>query len=412
MMDDVCPSTDLMLGMRPAHVVGASEAPIVAVGGVPALRVSKVGVPVHKEKGHAAVAYVRGIVSPWNPQHVQADVRAKVRGLSVFAHARKAHVAVHDERWRERQCMTNRDKLYKGMKVTQATIAVTVTNDLAKARLPVKHGFHSAVLGKKGVLGRLVPIHFAIKVISVQALRRGREIVGGIRRNTVHCHVRSWNQCNELRRDGINRDGSLIRKGLSSGAVSVPCCGVVDRRTCTGEVSRTKCCRRERLQTSPVITLERAVPTSKEKELVLEDWAAKSTAHVIQNALPFTWAVSCRLKELSCPQRLVLVVFKQASVELIRPGLGDNGDGRSTGHSLLGVEVIRRNVDLLNGLCRRNVNGMMREPYENVGRAVHTRVVVVSIRPVDVGAQTTFRCVRNRVLKDPGVAPGTRLINV
>ena len=92
------------------------------------------------------------------------------------------------------------------------------------------------------------------------------------------------------------------------------------------------------------------------------------------------------------------MVFKQDAVELIAAGLGDNGDGRSARHPLFSVEVIRGNIDLLDGLRRRHIHGVVRQPDEHVRGAVHASVVVVAVGAVDVEAQRTLGCIGNSVL--------------
>src|SRR5207249_8435759 len=110
--------------------------------------------------------------------------------------------------------------------------------------------------------------------------------------------------------------------------------------------------RRGRQGDSPgatVITFECPVVASKEDELVLFDWAAECAAKVVQTAVALFWAVGLSLKELPRPETLILVVLKQHAVELIRPGFGDHCDGCAAGHALLRVEIVRGNIDFLNG---------------------------------------------------------------
>ena len=95
------------------------------------------------------------------------------------------------------------------------------------------------------------------------------------------------------------------------------------------------------------------------------------------------------------------MVFKGNAVKLIRSGLCDNSDGCSAGHPLLWVEVIRGDVDFLNGFGRRNIDGVVRQPNEHIGGPVDASIVVVAIGAVDVRAQSAFWRVRNRILENP-----------
>ena len=153
-----------------------------------------------------------------------------------------------------------------------------------------------------------------------------------------------------------------------------------------------------------IITLEEPVPASEEEKLILENRAAERAAEVIEDAFAFScWGG--RLKELSCPKGLILMIFKQHAVELIRAGLGDHGDGRAARHPLLGIEIIGRNVHFLNGLRRRHIDSVVRQPDEHVRSAVHARIIVVPVGAVDVEAQRAFRRVRNSVLKSSRSCP-------
>ena len=108
-MDDVRPGANLVFAMRPADVVGTGEAPVVAICGVPSLRVAESGVARNREERNSAAAQVRAVVGTGNPQHVRPNVLAKVRSLAVLAHASKAHVAVNHQSGREGQRMAHGD---------------------------------------------------------------------------------------------------------------------------------------------------------------------------------------------------------------------------------------------------------------------------------------------------------------
>src|ERR1700724_310837 len=95
-VDNVASKAKLMLAMRPPEVVGTGEAPVMAEGRIPILRVANVGKTGNAKERKAAVAHVIGIVGARNT-NVKADVLAEVRSLAIFAHASKPYVTVNDE---------------------------------------------------------------------------------------------------------------------------------------------------------------------------------------------------------------------------------------------------------------------------------------------------------------------------
>src|SRR5229473_7247345 len=209
--------------------------------------------------------------------------------------------------------MTHGDKLHKIMKVTKPAVAGAVSNGLAQAGFTVKHRLHGAVLGKGAVPGGAVPVHLAVKVVAIQFLCSRLEIVG-----VVAGPSRRRNQSQYFRRDGIYRDGGLVRKGRASGAVRVSCVRVINDRPCAGKVSGAK--RRSRhgyKAGAAVVAFIGPVVASEEEQLVLLNGATESAAEVIEDALALLWAYARSLKELSCPEGLILMVLESNSVELI-----------------------------------------------------------------------------------------------
>ena len=67
-----------------------------------------------------------------------------------------------------------------------------------------------------------------------------------------------------------------------------------------------------------IIAFKGSVVTSEEKQLVLLNGAAEGAAEIIEDAFALSRTVGSGLKELPCPERLILMVFKQDTVELIR----------------------------------------------------------------------------------------------
>src|SRR6266513_4790265 len=278
------------------------------------------------------------------------------------------------------------------MEVTKSAVAGTVSNGLAQAGLTVKHRLHGAVLGKDAVPGRPVPIYLGVKVVAIQFLCSRLGIVVG-----VGCSgSQSRNKSQDLGRDGIYGDGGLVGKGCASGAVRVSCVWVIDNSPGAGKVSGANSGSRQRDKPGiAIVTFVGAVVASEEEQLVLLDGATESAAKIIKLTVSF-WA---SLKELLCPQSLVLKVLKTSSMVLIGAGLGNDGDGRASRHPLLGIEIICRNVDFLYSLPPRDINGMVRQADEHVRGAVHAGVIVVAVGTIDVRAQGAFRGVGDSVLK-------------
>src|SRR6266576_380502 len=248
--------------------------------------------------------------------------------------------------------MTHGDELHKIMEVTKSAVAGTVSNGLAQAGLTVKHRLHGAVLGKDAVPGRPVPIHLGVKVVAIQFLRSRLGIVVG-----VGCSgSQSRNKSQDLGRDGIYGDGGLVGKGCASGAVRVSCVWVIDNSPGAGKVSGANSGSRQRDKPGiAIVTFVGAVVASEEEQLVLLDGATESAAKIIKLTVSF-WA---SLKELLCPQSLVLKVLKTSSMVLIGAGLGNDGDGGAS----------------------------------------HAGVIVVAVGTIDVRAQGAFRGVGDSVLK-------------
>src|SRR5712664_3302712 len=120
------------------------------------------------------------------------------------------------------------------MEVTKSAVTGTISNGVAQTWLTVKHRFHSTVLGKDTVPSRPVPIHLGVKVVAIQFLCSRLGIVVGV---AGPRYVRRRNQSQDLRGDGIYRDGSLVGKGCASGAIGVSRVGVIDDSPRAGKVS-------------------------------------------------------------------------------------------------------------------------------------------------------------------------------
>src|SRR5215469_5698328 len=271
MMNDVRPRADLVLTLGPAHIVGAGKAPVIAECWIPTLWVPNV-----RKTGNGEVRVPAA-------KHVRTDVRSVIRGLAIFAHPRKAHVAVNDKGRRECQRVTNRNQLHMGMKVAQTAIASTVTNGLAQTRHAMKHGFHGAVLYEDAVIRGAIPIDLGIDVIPIELLCGLEEIIVDVSGSR---HVWWRKISDDLRRNRINRNGCLIREGRPTCApnavgILMPGVGIIDCRwrAKAGEISIAKRLCRHRNQTGVArVPFKCTVPTSKKEQLVFLDRPAESPA--------------------------------------------------------------------------------------------------------------------------------------
>ena len=96
---------------------------------------------------------------------------------------------------------------------------------------------------------------------------------------------------------------------------------------------------------------------------------------------------------------VVGVKGESAAVEFVGPGFRRDGDGGAAGHPLFRIEVIGGDVDLLNALHRRDIHHVVRHGDQDVGRAVHSRVVVAAVLPVHIGGEVALRSIDDGVLK-------------
>ena len=104
-------------------------------------------------------------------------------------------------------------------------------------------------------------------------------------------------------------------------------------------------------------------------------------------------------EETLSAQVLIGVVAKARSPELIRARLGNHGDRRAAGESLIGGETAGGHIDLGDRFRRSDVQRVMRQPRELIRGAVHAGAVGVAIRAVDVGRQRARGRVDLRILK-------------
>ena len=61
-------------------------------------------------------------------------------------------------------------------------------------------------------------------------------------------------------------------------------------------------------------------------------------------------------------QRAVIVKSPRRAMKVVRPGLRDDRDRGAAGESLLRIEVVGNDIHGVDGLGRRDISGVMRQP--------------------------------------------------
>ena len=136
--------------------------------------------------------------------------------------------------------------------------------------------------------------------------------------------------------------------------------------------------------TTAVQALAQTFPSAEVKQLVLLDRSADRKAGDRHQALG---RFRIAEEEVLRAEHAVVVEQKGGAMEVVGAGLGRHGDGRTAGHALLGVEVVRGDVYGLDRLRRSDVGRVVRQPDVDVGGAVELRDVVVAVGAVDVGRE-------------------------
>ena len=85
-------------------------------------------------------------------------------------------------------------------------------------------------------------------------------------------------------------------------------------------------------------------------------------------------------------------------MEVVAAALGGDTDGCAAGLALLGIEVVRRNRHVLDGVRRRHVGDEVRQPAVIIDGAVNTRGVAVVRVAVHVHRQGTRGVAANGIL--------------
>src|SRR5262249_24168198 len=123
----------------------------------------------------------------------------------------------------------------------------------------------------------------------------------------------------------------------------------------TAEVPPAEIRRRDRKEKGSAHALESAFPVKEEKQLVFLDGSADAASVDVPDAFGLNPQAGAILIPRISPQGAVLVQGESAAVKLIGSGLGRDGHGGAAGHPLFSIEVIGRDVDLLNAFHGRDV---------------------------------------------------------
>ena len=142
--------------------------------------------------------------------------------------------------------------------------------------------------------------------------------------------------------------------------------------------------------------LHRPFEAPKKNSLSLMTGPPRVPPKMLKSISASRWGTAGKVARL---QRFVIVVVEGRAVELVRAGLGDHRDRGAARHALLGVEVAGGDVDRVDGLRRRHVDRVVRQPDEDVGGAVELGVVAVARGAVDVRGQRAGGCRADAILE-------------
>ena len=106
-----------------------------------------------------------------------------------------------------------------------------------------------------------------------------------------------------------------------------------------------------------------------------------------------------RVEEVPRVELVLIAEVERRPLDLVGPRLGHQRDRRAARHPLAGVEVVGADVHRVDGLGRRHIPGVVRQPDVDAARPIQPRVVAVRVGPVDERPQRPRRRVRLVVLK-------------
>src|SRR5262245_61011138 len=336
---------------------------------VPGVVIADVGPPaVDLERGDAALKPV-GSVGSGDFQDVQSEVRNDIEAFRTDPLARVANVCVQDEPGTEGVGPADAYNLNSTWGRPQLPAVQSRAADLTEDWRVNDVGWRNAVAAKERQLASGIVVDLGIYVGAVElAYASRREVVcdaGQIRRRQA---------LEDLDRRDVDtvRGNRVVREGRTQRRVGVRQ-RIVDGDPCAGEVHVacrvwTQAGRRDRGRVACRVPLCRALKIGEEEQFVLAvenlrhvDRAAEGIAELREDILRDLRLV-CGLKVAARQEGAVGVVAPADAVELVSSRLDGDVDRRPARESLLSVEGVGYDIHLLDGLSRRDVNGVGRQP--------------------------------------------------
>ena len=248
---------------------------------------------------------------------------------------------------------------------------------------------------------RPVPVHLEVVVVAVRlGVARKVQIVlepvvrAGVVRLGVQRLDLPRDAADAVRRDDRVLEEAAIRAGGRAGRGIVNAEARVEREH-LAEVAIAHLRGRHRVGVEDALTFGVSLPRSEVEQFVPPNRSAGSASENRCARIDFA-----RIEvPAACIQLILLTEEEGRALERIRPRLRLDRSCCATRHALGRIETVRRDVDVLNRLRRRNVACVMRQPHVDACGAVDSRDVVVAIGAIDVDRQRAGGRVRLRVLK-------------
>ena len=221
-VDEIEPEPKIVLALHPAGIRVDRVGLVVAEQGIPALVIPQGGIAGDVQGRHAAFARV-GAVGPRNPEDVQSEVGAEIRGRHVLAEPRPAERPVNQERRRDGVGLAHARDLHERVTLAEAAAAQAWTTSIAEAELATDQRIHRAVLEPELMPLVAVPIDLGVDVVAVQRLRGSVEIVVRVTIQIRERHERQHLQHGAVQaslRDGV--DLPAAGKHRTTGTIRLP----------------------------------------------------------------------------------------------------------------------------------------------------------------------------------------------
>ncbi len=261
---------------------------------------------------------------------------------------------------------------------------------------------------------RPVPVDLDVVVVAIgRRVAREEQVVlqAVVRAGVVRLRVHRLDLPCDLadaigRNHGVFEERAIPAIGRARGRIVYAEAGV--ERDDFTEIAVAHPCGRYGVGVEDALPLGVPFPPSEVEQFIAADGTANRAPHDRGARIDLA-----RIEIAAAGVQLVLL----AEVERGAPdGVGSrfclDGCRRPARHALSCVEAVGRNVDVLDGFCRRDVPGVVRQPHVDAGGAIDPRHVVVAIRPVDVCRERAAGRVRLRVLEDRRRGPGDQVHQV